>query len=288
MNLNHYQVFVTVAEYGNFSKAAHKLFMSQPAVSQIISQLESELDCHLFVRQNRGVELTQEGRDFYQLVKIGLENLYQARHHMEELKDLNHGTLRIAGSDTISRYILPKRLKNFSKIYPGIRMQIKNGTSGQLQDMLSWGQVDVVLGFEPKNQTMVDFYPLMTLHESFVAAKVYAQVLPEKITAQNISQAKLMMLDRKSQTRQAIDAHLLKRGIRVQPDIELANYELLAEFARQGLGMAILARELVEDLVILETDIKLPQRQVGFYITKNMPLSHAAKAFMDFVSLKDM
>lgn len=281
MNLNHYQVFMTVAEKGNFSRAGKELFLSQPAVSQMMSQLEEELDCRLFVRQSRGVSLTVEGQEFYDHVKQGMQALEQANRRVYEMKALKWGVIRIGASDTISRYILPRQLKSFSRQHPRLHIHIRNGTSNELERMLADEEIDLVVGFKPGRLDDVVFYPLMTVHEVFVTSKEYAAQLPDLLTAANIDQAKIMMLDRKSQTRKQIDAHLLLQNISLKPEIELANYELLAEFAKEGLGIAILAQEFIEDLCVLKSDIDLPMREVGFYHARKVPLSHAAAAFVE-------
>lgn len=281
MNLNHYQVFLEVADKGNFSRAAQELFLSQPAVSQMMAQLEEELECRLFVRHARGVSLTVEGQEFYHHIRQGMQILEQANRRIQEMKVLEWGVIRLGVSDTISRYILPKQLKKFSRQHPGIRISIRNGTSAELEKMLLNEEVDLVVGFRPNHLKSVVFCPLMTIHEVFVTSVEYAEELPEVLTAQNIDRAKIMMLDSKSQTRRQIDAHLLLQNIILKPEIELANYELLAEFAKEGLGVAILAREFIEGLSVLKSDIDLPMREVGFYYPDRIPLSHAAKAFAE-------
>lgn len=284
MNLNHYQVFMKVAEKGNFSKAAQELFLSQPAISQMMNQLEKELDCKLFTRQSKGVSLTVEGNEFYHHVKAGMQSLEQANLRIAEMKALKWGALRLGVSDTVSRYLLPERLKIFSMHYPKLHICIRNGTSSELEKMLLNEEIDLVVGFQPKQCEDIVFNALMTLHEEFVTSKEYAQRLPKLLTAQNITEAKIMMLDAKSQTRKQIDAHLLLQNITLKPEVELANYELLAEFAKQGLGVAILARELIEDLYVIPSSIDLPTREVGFYYHKRIPLSYAAQAFVSELS----
>ena len=289
MNLNHYQVFVAVADKGNFSKAAQELFLSQPAVSQMMASLEAELGSKLFVRQSHGVTLTVEGREFYQIAQKGILILEQASERIREMKELEWGILRLGVSDTISRYILPKHLKTFSDKYKGIRISIRNGTSSELEDMLLNGEVDIVVGFEPRRKENIDFFSLMTVHEVFVTSKEYASKLPKPLTAENINQVKIMMLDRKSQTRKHIDAHLLLQNIVLRPVVALANYELLAEFAKEGLGIAILAREFIDGLFVLDSDIDLPTREVGFYYQRKLPLSYAARAFVEMITdIKDL
>lgn len=283
MNLNHYQVFITVAEKGNFSKAGQELYMSQPAVSQMMGQLEEELDCKLFVRKHRGVELTAEGREFYRNVKVGIDSLNQAEQRLQEMKKLEWGVLRLGVSDTVSRYILPKYIKEFSIKYPKVRISIRSGTSSELEKMILNEIVDIVVGFKPRHIEEIEFVTMQTLHEVFVTSEEYAKKLPKKLTAKNIDKAKMMMLDKKSQTRKQIDANLLMQNIVLNPEVELANYELLAEFAKEGLGVAILSRELIQDLHVLDSDIDLPSRDVGIYFGKNAELSYAARAFANMV-----
>lgn len=280
MNMNLYQIFVAVAEKGNFSKAAEELFLSQPAVSQMIAQLEQELDCKLFIRQSRGVSLTTEGQEFYHLVKTGIQQLEKANLRIKEMKSLEWGNLRLGASDTISRYILPRHLKEFSQINPELRISIKNGTSMELENMLLNGEIDLVIGFEPKHPDEIEFKTLMTLHEVFVTSEEYLKKVPQPLTSENIDEVKIMLLDEKSQTRKEINKMLILQNIIIKPEVELANYELLAEFAKQGLGIAILSKELVEGLHVIDSNIELPTRDVGYYYKKKTDLSLAAQAFI--------
>lgn len=280
MNMNLYPLFVAVAEKGNFSRAAEELFLSQPAVSQMIGQLEQELDCKLFTRQSRGVSLTTEGQEFYHLVKKGLQQLDKANLRIKEMKSLEWGKLRLGASDTISRYILPKHLKEFTNRNPEIRITIQNGTSLELETMLLNGEIDLVIGFEPKHSGEIVFKTLMTLHEVFVTSEEYLRKIPQPLTSENINQVKIMLLDEKSQTRKEINKLLLLQNIMLKPEVELANYELLAEFAKQGLGIAILSKELVEGLHVIDSTIDLPTRNVGYYYKKKTDLSLVAKAFI--------
>lgn len=125
-----------------------------------------------------------------------------------------------------------------------------------------------MVGFRPNRMEDMEFFHLMTLHEVFVVSKEYRRKLPKLLTAENIHLAKMMMLDEKSQTRKQIDAHLLLQGIELHPQVELANYELLPDLSKEGLGVAILARELVEDLEVLPSDIDRHTREVGVYYSK--------------------
>ncbi|WP_164470919.1 LysR family transcriptional regulator [Vaginisenegalia massiliensis] len=276
-----YQVFIEVAKRGNFSKAAQELYLTQPAVSQMISSLEQDLGVKLFARQSRGVSLTQEGQVFYQHIIQALDQIDQAEQMMQSMKDLQSGLLRIGVSDTVSRYVLPKSLKRFAERYPHILVQIASGTSQELEVMLQQDQVDLVIGFQPQQLDDYDFHCLLVIHEAVVASAELASQLNPVNDVQELNQVKLMMLDRKSGTRQRIDQALSDQGIDLKPDIELASYELLAAFARESMGLAILSKEFVENLEVISVPFKLPERPMGYYTKKSASLSIASQAFID-------
>lgn len=102
INLEWYKVFRKVVQNESFSKAARQLFMTQPAVSQIISQLERELDTRLFNRTSKGVSLTDEGSLLFEYVNSALNLIDAGNEKLYELKNLSAGELKIGVGDTIS------------------------------------------------------------------------------------------------------------------------------------------------------------------------------------------
>ena len=105
-NLSGYKIFYEVASCGNISKAAKKLYISQPAISKSIVKLEDGLDTKLFHRNSRGVTLTEEGTVLYRYIKDAFDNINNAETELKRMKDFNIGHLQIGVSTTLCRYIL--------------------------------------------------------------------------------------------------------------------------------------------------------------------------------------
>src|SRR5690606_5336540 len=106
IRLELYRIFDKVAKCQSFSKAANELYMTQPAVSQAIMQLEHELDIRLFTRTPKGVSLTNEGKMLFEYTNSAISLLDTGEKRIKETKNLQAGELKIGVSDTISRYYL--------------------------------------------------------------------------------------------------------------------------------------------------------------------------------------
>ena len=104
--LDYYRVFYETAKHSSFSTAAKNLYISQSAISQCIHQLESDLDCTLFIRTRQGVTLTTEGKLLFQKVENALQSIEQGETLLARLHHLDSGSLTIAASDTITTHDL--------------------------------------------------------------------------------------------------------------------------------------------------------------------------------------
>ncbi|MBT9776083.1 LysR family transcriptional regulator [Clostridium sp. MCC353] len=150
-----YQIY----EDGSFSKAAEHLFITQPALSIAVSKIEASLGMALFDRRRHPLQPTAAGQAYIDTIKKikMLEDDLECR--INDMRDLNTGTIRIGGSHYLNAYILPKILADFSREYPGIRLELVEKSSGILADMLSEQNLDLTFSC---NETFIkDFerYP---------------------------------------------------------------------------------------------------------------------------------
>ena len=143
IKLDLYSVFNEVAKTQNFTKAAKLLFISQPAVSQSISQLESDLGTRLFTRTSKGAYLTSEGKLLYEYTNAGINMIKNGEQRIADSKSLLIGQLKIGVGDTISRYYLIDYLERFNSIYPRIKLRIINKTTLELIQMIKSGEIDL-------------------------------------------------------------------------------------------------------------------------------------------------
>ena len=123
-NLNYYRVFLTVAETGSISRAAETLFISQPAVSKSIHNLEEALSVHLIERSSRGIILTEQGRLLYDQLRPAFETIRAAEEDLKQVNELGIGELKIGASTSLCRNILLGYLSDFIREYPHIKVSI--------------------------------------------------------------------------------------------------------------------------------------------------------------------
>ena len=131
---NHDWIFLkTLGEELNLTKAAKKLFISQPAMTDKIKKLEKEFGCQLIVRKPRGIEFTSEGEIMVQYARKALTDYYDMKDDLASLqKDDLRGFLRIGCSNVFAKYHLPKLISDFHILYPKVEINFKSGFSQTL------------------------------------------------------------------------------------------------------------------------------------------------------------
>lgn len=286
--LEQYRIFNTVAERGSFSAAAEKLYVTQSAVSQAVKQLESSLGVSLLIRSPRGAALTQEGEILYGYTSSALELIKAGGRRLAAYGDLQEGELRIAAGDTISSYFLLDKLEVFHRKYPGIKIREINRVTGEAAELVKTGQVDLAFGNLPINDDSLTIYPCLEIHDIFVAGKGFEN-LKGRLTPEDIAAQPLILLEKKSNSRNYVDAFFESEGCRLEPDIELGAHELLLQFASIGLGVSCVIKEFsgkyLESGEVRELELTkpVPARAMGCCHSSATELSPAAKKFLETV-----
>ena len=124
VDLELYKIFYIVAKNKHMTKASEELHISQPAISQSIKKLEDQLGGTLFIRSNKGMELTEEGKMIYDYVKGALELIKNAENDFTAFKDLSKGEVKIGCSTTLTKLLLIEPIKEFNKDYPNIDIKV--------------------------------------------------------------------------------------------------------------------------------------------------------------------
>ena len=125
-------LFVTVAEEKNMTKAANKLFITQPALSYKINQIEKNFNIPLFIRTTKGMLLTEAGEMYYHYVKNMIEMTENFQNELANKKSTIAGTLRIGSAAIFANFELPSLLSNFTKLYPEVKLQLQTGMSAAI------------------------------------------------------------------------------------------------------------------------------------------------------------
>ena len=237
MNTDALLAFQVIAACGSFSKAAAKLYISQPALSKQIGKLEQDLDAVLFLRKPRGVELTTKGEAVLKAANIILAQV-------ESLKEKRSGSDRIAGNIVFGcpsvgiHYLLPSFLPEFTQKNPGIYFQIKEADSPQiisgiLDDVINCG---LVVG--PVKNPDLEYDRLVRCPLTCISLK--GRFLPHNapITPAHISKHPFIAYDEIIKHQSIINAALTKKNIFPRTVIRARSTDTILEIAKMGMGLA--------------------------------------------------
>lgn len=178
VNLELYRVFYAVARCGSLTKAAEELYISQPAVSQAVKQLENQLGGKLFIRTHRGMELSEPGgRQMFEAVEQALRILDGAEARYAELKNTATGVLRICASDTVATHFLIDYIKLYHETYPDVKIVIQNCTSAETIENIRGKKGDIGFVNLPVDDRDVNLSnKVMQLHDIFVASEAFSEL----------------------------------------------------------------------------------------------------------------
>lgn len=245
MNWNHLAIFHAVAEERSITNAAKRLFISQPAVSKQLAELEKTLGVRLFDRAPRGVELTEAGKLLYSYSQrlFALES--EMSQALQDLKTLERGFLSIGASTTIGAYLLPEVLVSFHELFPHIAVGLEIGNTQEIQDKLLQGKVDMGLteGFveNPQIEAEVFFYDEIIA----IAAPHHPIFRESPITLERLCQEPFVMRESGSGTRAVIEMNLAERGLEPEIRLALGSPEAVKRAVATGIGVALVSRWVV-------------------------------------------
>ena len=282
VNLELYKVFYTVAKCGSLTKAAQELYISQPAVSQSIKQLEGQLGVSLFNRTHSGMQLSATGgKLIFKNVEKAMIALENAETSIAELKSTATGTIRIGATDSIFSHVLADKIALFNVKYPSVRLELISSTSPDTINKLKEGGCDIAFVNLPVEDKDVKFLDTVShLNDVFVAGKKYASLNGKVIPLNLLQEYPLLMIEENTVARRSLTTFLQC------PDIEVANWDLMLKLAVKGMGVGCIPREYCEkelacgDLFEVETSPALPVRGVGIALPKNVSASFALKQFI--------
>ena len=273
----------------SFSEASKQLFISQSAVSQSIKVLEKKLNQPLFIRSTKKVQLTPEGEILFKHIEPAMNLIRRGENQLLEANTLHGGQLRIGASDTICRYYLVPFFKEFHTRYPNVHIKVANQTSIACAKMLENGQVDFILTNYP-NSSLSNANSIRTLREFSDVFVANARSFPlngRKVSLQELQEHPILMLDRKSTTSEFLHQMFQKNQLDLVPEIELTSNDLLIDLARIGLGIAFVPDFCIPkddpELFVLDLEEELPRRQIVVACNESLPISQAAKQFMEML-----
>ncbi|MGN0154294.1 MAG: LysR family transcriptional regulator [Lachnospiraceae bacterium] len=280
---DYYRIFYYVAKYKSFTRAASILMNNQPNISRSINNLEKQLGCTLFVRSNRGVTLTPEGKKLYNHVSVAFRQLQTAELELSGSNTLESGTVTISASETALHGILLTVLKDFHNDYPGIHIHILSHTTPQAIQSVRNGLADFCVVTTPTRvKKPFKETRIKEFHEVLVSSKKYAHLAEKKHHLSDLQKYPMVCLGKDSMTYNYFTELFLKYNIALDPEVEVATSDQLIPIIMHDLGIGFvpdfLTEEPLKNEVIMEIPLyeKLPPRYICLVEDAGHPLSAAA------------
>ena len=288
--LNLYHIFYTVAQCGNISAAAKKLYISQPAVSKSISRLEESFTSPLLIRSSRGVTLTENGKLLYKQLETAFQAIRQGEEMISRNDLLGVGSLSIGVSTTLCKYVLLPYLQDYIDANPYVKVSLSCQSTYETIASLESGALELGLVGESERleSSHLNFLPIREIHDIFVCSPEYLSKLQSQADGSEdlLSQGTFLLLNKNNVTRQYMDKHMLLQNVTMEHQIEVTTMDLLIDFARIGLGIACVIGEFVQDELkkgsLVECSIRepIPSRRIGFAYPRSVRPSAAMDAFL--------
>lgn len=284
VDLELYRVFYVVAKNKHMTKASKELHISQPAISQSIKKLEDQLGGTLFIRSNKGMELTKEGEMFFDYIKGALNLINSAENEFTSFKSLDKGVIRIGISTTLTKILLIDVIKEYHKKYPNIEIKITNELTDNLFLDLEKGKLDLIIYNEGVyDPNIFKIEKLTSIKEGFLYNKEYFK---DNIKSFNdLNNYPIIIQNSNSNSRKILNSYLLKKGVIIKPKMEVVSQDLVLEFTKIGLGIGYTIIDLARNLPLSELNInkELPDIDVLIASNKKIVLPFASKEFVNIL-----
>lgn len=295
VNLEYYKVFYYVCAHGSLTAAARQLCISQPAVSQAVRQLEKETGIKLFLRTSKGVQLTKEGELLYRYVKAGVESLLEGEKMVERVLGMDMGEVRIGASDMTLQFFLLPYLEEFHKEYPKIKVNVSNAPTPETIKSLEEGKIDFGVVTTPcECRGTMNQIPVKAIRNVFIAGNSFSGLKGKILAYHALSGLPCIFLEKNTSTRTFMDDFLLKQGIELKPEFELAISDMIVQFAKRNMGVGCVmegfARDAVDagDVFELKFNMEMPSRHICVVTGESGLISMPGRKLLEMITGQKM
>ena len=250
MTIRHLEIFVQVYREKSITRAAEKLYMTQPAVSVAIRELEKQYDVALFERLGRRLYVTGAGEALYARAVQMLEEFHGLEQGLERKT-----ALRVGSSVTLGNFLLPRVAAEWQMRHPESPLQVTVANGGRLQQMLRDNLLDVAVIEGAVNGAELETRPFRQDRLVLVLPQEHPLAVLEHITLAQVLEYPLLVREEGSAGRHCLEQVLGRRGLQADRRWESIDTQALLRAVAQGLGVAFLPRELAEGVpgVVIRT-----------------------------------
>ncbi|MDX2216125.1 MAG: LysR family transcriptional regulator [Oculatellaceae cyanobacterium bins.114] len=291
--LDQLRILKAIAAEGSFKRAADSLYVSQPAVSLQVQNLERQLDVPLFDRGGRRAQLTEAGHLLLSYGDRILTLCEETCRAIEDLQNLQGGTLIIGASQTTGTYLLPRMIGLFRQHYPDVAVQLHVHSTRRTAWSVANGQIDLaIIGGEipPELQDSLEIIPYAEDELALILPVLHSLARITTVQKDDLYKLQFIALDSQSTIRKVIDQVLTRCGIetrRLKIEMELNSIEAIKNAVQAGLGAAFVSISAIEKELQMgvlhraKIDGVVVNRMLSVIINPNRYRSKAASAFME-------
>ena len=287
INYEYYQIFYHVAENKSITAAANQLYMSQSTVSRAIQNLEKDLGCTLLIRSRQGVSLTDEGKYLFNHLKTAFSFIFHAEGHLNNVRKLNNGFLRIGATEmTLQHYLLPC-LETFEKEFPNIHINLSFQYPKKVCEQLDSGLLDIAFLTTPfETAPSIQNYELQEFQEILIAGPKYWRLAQQPINFSDLKDEAFIVMEMGTSAGTFFDNFCCRYKVHIMPKYQVCSTPLLVSMVERNLGIGfvpqVYAREKIKSGDLFEIKLKSPAdpRKICALTSKIFPLHSVRDVFL--------
>jgi DNA-binding transcriptional LysR family regulator len=279
MDFDHIQAFMEIVKEKSFSRAAERLYRTQPALSKQVRQLETELGQRLLSRRGKQVEPTPAGVIFLEHCRKIMDTRREALDALQRLKDRPRGRLAVGANEATALYVLPPVFAEFSARYPDVRLTIHRNFTRKLVERVLDNALDFAVVSLPVDDKDLVVLPL---HKDELGVVVPAgHPLARQRAGVDLAQVAQypLIFPRTGRTRGLLERIFADAGVEPRVSLELASVEAIKKFVAGGLGISLIARSFARREVQHGLLRVLPVK--GLALVRELGLIHHVDKYLD-------
>ena len=293
MNIRKLEIFYRTAKCLNMSQVAKDMYISQPSISQCISEIESEVDAKLFDRIGKKLYLTHEGQIFYEYTRRIL-NIYEEGINVIRSSKSNKGKLVIGASTTIGTYIMPYIIHKFNQKEKDIEISMIIDNKQNIEELILNNKVDIAFIEGTVNSKEIILKDIWTDELVFISSINHEWNGKKYLDIEDLKNNKFIIREDGSGTRQRFEGFLENKDIKFNSYIELSNLEAILNYVKLNIGvscvpyMSVLSEENSKSINVYRIKDHKINRSLYSAIHKDKYISKPIKCFMEFCEETDI
>src|SRR3990170_2955911 len=279
--------FCYAARANSISKAAERMYLSQPSVSLQIKALEREMGVRLFDRRGPRIILTHDGHRLLELARPLVEAFDGLNDAFSSLRESAvRGTVSIAAGGSTIQYLLPPFVEKYTREYPQVDVRLHNVTGKAGLALLREGEADFAVGPMLDTPPDIAFHPLVTYEPMLITRRDHPLASQARVSLKDIAKYPLILPPKEQSTYRVVETVFAEHSLEYDIKLEVGGYDVIKKYVELGLGISIVMSHCLtgaDHLHAVPLGRWFPKRTYGVVLRKGRPLSPAAERFVEMI-----